>query len=148
MIIEKYSLGIGDRFAHQGKAQLLAFLNAQKQGVNITPVWNKSYREHSIVKTEPASVRAEADDAAKAMGWGGSYHVDADHIGLKNVDMFLDSSDFFTLDVADFVGKPALPGDVIKFVNKYKKYVGSIAIPGINEKVTNRGGCRQISVGC
>ncbi len=134
MIIEKYSLGIGDRFAHQGKAQLSAFLNAQKQGVNIAPVWNKSYREHSIVKTEPASVRVEADTAVKAMGWSGSYHVDADHIGLKNVDLFLDSSDFFTLDVADFVGKPAHPSDVIKFVNKYKKYIGSLAIPGIDEK--------------
>jgi hypothetical protein len=134
MIIEKYSFGIGDRFAYQGKAQLLAFLNAQKQGVNIAPVWNKSYREHSIVHTEPASVRAEADAAVKAMGWNSSYHVDADHIGLKNVDLFLDSSDFFTLDVADFVGKSAHPSDVIKFVNKYKKYIGSLAIPGIDEK--------------
>ena len=95
MIIEKYSFGIGDRFAHQGKAQLQAFLNAQKQGVNIAPVWNKSYREHSIIHTEPASVRIEADAAVKAMGWNGSYHVDADHIGLKNVDLFLESSDFY-----------------------------------------------------
>jgi len=134
MIIEKYSFGIGDRFGRQGKAQLLAFVNAQKQGVNITPVWNKSYREHSIVKTEPTSVRAEADAAVKAIGWTGSYHVDADHIGLKNVDLFLDSSDFFTLDVADFVGKPAPPADMVKFVNKYKKYIGSLTIPCIDEK--------------
>ncbi len=35
------------------------------------------------------------------------YFVDADHIGLKTVDRFIAPSDFFTLDVADFIGKPA-----------------------------------------
>jgi len=134
MILDKYSFGIGDRFARQGKAQLKAFQLAQKQGVNIAPVWNKSNREHSIIHTEPASVRTEADAAVKATGYSGSYYVDADHIGLKNVDLFLTASDFYTLDVADFVGKSAPPADIIKFVNKYKKYVGSLAIPGIDEK--------------
>jgi len=49
----KYSIGIGDRFAHQGKAQLKAIIQAKEVGVEITPVWNKSYREHNIVKSNP-----------------------------------------------------------------------------------------------
>ena len=51
MELQKYSFGIGDRFAHQGKAQLQAIMKAKEQGVDIAPVWNKSHREHSIIGT-------------------------------------------------------------------------------------------------
>ncbi len=40
--IGKYSFGIGDRFAHQGQAQLRALLEAKSLGVDFIPVWNKS----------------------------------------------------------------------------------------------------------
>ena len=96
MNLPKYSMGIGDRFAHEGKAQLAAFVKAKAQGVDVAPVWNKSNREHNIVHSEPASVRAEADSAVRSMNWRGQYLVDADHIGLKTVDRFLAPSDFFT----------------------------------------------------
>ena len=43
----------------------------------------------------------------QARGWTAPYFVDADHIGLKTVDAFLESSDFFTLDVADWIGVDA-----------------------------------------
>src|SRR5688572_26849128 len=105
MILPKYSMGIGDRFAQQGKAQLAAFVKAKQAGVDVTPVWNKSNREHAIVGSEAARVRAEADAAVKALGWSAPYFVDADHIGLGTVDKFIESSDFFTIDVADFIGK-------------------------------------------
>ena len=111
MELAKYSMGIGDRFARQGKAQLKAIMDAKALGVEIVPVWNKSNREHMIVHTHPDNVRAEADAAVKALGWKGPYHVDADHIGLKTVDNFLGASDFFTLDVADFTGRPAPEAD-------------------------------------
>jgi len=132
MILEKYSFGIGDRFGHQGKAQLQAMVDAEKQGINITPVWNKSHREHTTIGTVPGDVRTEADQAVEALEWNGAYHVDADHISLSNVDLFIDSSDFFTLDVADFIGQPADEKEVASFVNKYKKYVGSLKIDRIN----------------
>jgi hypothetical protein len=135
LILGKYSFGIGDRFAHQGKAQLQAMIEAKKQGFTITPVWNKSNREHSIIHSGPANVRKEADAAVKALGWKDSYHVDADHISLRNVDLFMDASDFFTLDVADFIGKPADEKDVAAFADKHKKYMGSLSIPGIAETV-------------
>ena len=133
MILEKYSFGIGDRFGHQGRAQLQAVINARNVGVNVTPVWNKSHREHTIIKTSPGDVRTEADEAVKTLEWNGSYRVDADHIGLKNVDLFIESSDFFTLDVADFIGQAANENETAAFVDKYKKYAGSLAIPGIDE---------------
>ena len=133
MDLGKYSFGVGDRFGHQGAAQLNAIIQAQAQNVNITPVWNKSHREHTIIKTVPADVRAEADAAVKALGWDKAYFVDADHIGLKNVDMFIDSSDFFTLDVADFIGQPADENDKKAFVYKYQRYVGLLNVAGIDE---------------
>ena len=89
MILEKYSFGIGDRFCHQGKAQLSALMKAKEQGLSITPVWNKSHREHTIIGTKPADTRKEAIDAVKALQWDGPYYVDADHIGPGNVDQFI-----------------------------------------------------------
>ncbi len=133
MILGKYSFGIGDRFCHQGKPQLAALIKAKEQGLDITPVWNKSHREHTIIGTTPADTRREADDAIMAYGWDGSYFVDADHIGLNNVDGFIEPSDFFTLDVADYIGKTADEADVNSFVQKHKKYIGSIAIDSIDE---------------
>jgi hypothetical protein len=131
MNFPKYSMGIGDRFAHQGKAQLAAFAKAKQAGVDVTPVWNKSNREHLIVHSEPPSVRVEADGAVKALGWNAPYFVDADHIGLKTVDNFIPSSDFFTIDVADFIGKPAGDDDIKRFVSAHAKYAGSLRVPGI-----------------
>jgi len=133
MILEKYSIGIGDRFGRQGKAQLAALIKAKQHGVSITPVWNKSHREHTIIGTSPSDTRKEADDAVRACGWSGPYFVDADHIKLGNVDQFIESSDFFTLDVAEFIGKTAEESDVRAFVDRHKKYVGSLAISGIDE---------------
>jgi hypothetical protein len=133
LTLSNYSMGIGDRFARQGKAQLAAFIEAKKRGALVTPVWNKSNREHQIIGTRPGDVRQEADAAVKACGWSEAYHVDADHISLKTVDGFVDASDFFTLDVADFTGKPAADGDIAAFVQRRKDLVGRLAIPGVSE---------------
>jgi hypothetical protein len=129
MILEKYSIGIGDRFAHQGQAQLQALVMAKKQGIDIVPVWNKSHREHNATKTSPMDVRREADEAVKSLLWESSYYVDADHIGMKNVDFFIQSSDFFTIDVADFIGQPADKSYIKEFVGKFSQYIGELKIP-------------------
>ena len=106
MTIGKYSFGIGDRFAHEGINQLKALIEAEKQfGVHFVPVWNKSNREHQIVGTDPMETRREADEAVRALGYKDQYFVDADHINLGNVDRFIEASDFFTIDVADYIGK-------------------------------------------
>ena len=131
MIIKKFTIGMGDRFAHQGKAQLQAVIKAQDAGLDIYPTWNKSFREHSIVKSQPQDLRAEADEAVAALGWDKAYYVDADHIGLKTVDGFINGSNFYTLDVADFVGETANAEDVDAFVTANQKYTGSLQIPGI-----------------
>jgi len=107
LTLSRFSLGVGDRFAHQAKAQLEACRLAAAEGLEITPVWNKSNREHQIVGTQPPSVLEAAQKAVAALDWRQPFHVDADHINLKNVDGFLSSSDFFTLDVADYIGLPA-----------------------------------------
>ena len=132
MDIEKHTFGMGDRFAHQGRAQLRAVVQAKEIGLDIHPVWNKSNREHTIIHSEPADVRAEADAATAALGWTGAYYVDADHIGLKTVDRFIGASDFYTLDVADFTGKPASAEAIEQFVAAMRPYAGSLAIPGVS----------------
>ena len=134
MQIGKYSFGIGDRFAHQGEAQLNALMKASETlGLEIVPVWNKSNREHIIVHSTPADTRSEADAAVKALRYKGQYFVDADHINLSNVDKFIDASDFFTLDVADYIGKKAAQADIDAFVADHLKYAGKLQIPGIAE---------------
>src|SRR5215207_8254757 len=131
--LEKYSFGVGDRFAHQAKAQLRACVQAAEQGVEVTPVWNKSYREHGIVGSRPPGVLAAAEAAVKELGWSKSFHVDADHIRLDIVDDFIETSDFYTLDVADSIGEPAADEDVQAFVGRHPELVGRIEIPGIAE---------------
>ncbi len=136
MKLAKYSFGTGDRFGLQGSAQLAAVRQANEQGVDLAIVWNKSHREHTIVGTSQKDVRYEADEAVKAAAWQGSYFVDADHIGLKTVDLFMAYSDFFTLDVADYIGQPAAKQDIESFVDSYSKYTGRLEIAGLLEPLT------------
>jgi hypothetical protein len=132
MRLEKYSFGVGDRFGCQGKAQLKAVMMAQEKGINIIPVWNKSNREHTTIGTEPADTRHEADTAVKELAWDKSYHVDADHINLSNVDKYIEYSDFFTIDVADYIGKPADQSEKDTFLKNNAQFLGKLEIPGID----------------
>src|SRR5580704_9697802 len=115
LTLAKFSIGVGDRFAHQAKAQLRACILAAEHGADVIPVWNKSNREHTTIGSAPASVRVAADAAVRELGWKRPYHVDADHIRLETVDGFLASSDFYTIDVADAIGKPPAPAAVTAF---------------------------------
>ncbi|MGI5870386.1 MAG: tagaturonate epimerase family protein [Kiritimatiellia bacterium] len=123
--LARFSLGIGDRFGRAGAAQLAALQAAQREGIAVTPVWNKSNREHALIGTRPEDTRQAADAAVRAAGWRQPYRLDADHVGLANVEKFLDAYDFFTLDVADLIGKPA-PADVVKsLVERVKRLFGT-----------------------
>ncbi|MGB6973909.1 MAG: tagaturonate epimerase family protein [Terracidiphilus sp.] len=135
-LLGNYSVGVGDRFAHQAKAQLQACIQALQRGVQVLPVWNKSNREHSIIGSEPASVRQAADDAVHALGWALPYYCDADHINLQTVDRFLDACDFFTIDVADSIGQPAASADIDAFVARRPDLLGRIVLNGIDEEIS------------
>ncbi|MEZ0256244.1 MAG: tagaturonate epimerase family protein [Chthoniobacter sp.] len=129
--LEKFSLGVGDRFAHQARAQLRACQMIARDGAEVVPVWNKSNREHSFVGSEPASVLAAAQEAVDTLGWKSGWHVDADHIRIETVDRFIPHSDFFTLDVADSIGQPAAPEAIKGFVDRHPELIGTISIPKI-----------------
>ena len=131
----KYSLGIGDRFAHQAKAQLQTFLLAAQQGAHVIPVWNKSNREHLTIGSEPFTTRAAAVRAVEELNWNKPWHVDADHIRLDTVDRFLSHSDFFTIDVADCIGKPANETNTRRFLDRHSELIGRISIPNIEDPI-------------
>ena len=151
MRIEKYTFGTGDRFAHQGRAQLRAVQQANAElidaGLTVHPVWNKSNREHLLIGSRPDDLRAEADDAVRALGWTGAYYVDADHIGLGTVDGFLAASDFYTLDVADFVGVAADPASVDAFVASLARFGGSLTVPGVDAPLDLGTGATRAAAG-
>jgi tagaturonate epimerase len=88
-ILPRFSVGVGDRFAHQAKAQLSACLLAAREGVEVVPVWNKSNREHLIIGSEPDETRRAADAAVRELGWDAPYFVDADHINLSTVGRYI-----------------------------------------------------------
>ena len=136
LTLPKYSLGTGDRFAYQAKAQLAACLKALDAGLEIVPVWNKSNREHTIIGSEPASARAAADAAVKALNWELPYFLDADHIGLTTVDRFVSVCDFYTIDVADFIGKPAHAEDIEAFVRAHRGLIGTLKLRGVEEDLS------------
>jgi len=131
--LSKYSVGTGDRFAHQAKAQLQACVKALEAGIEVVPVWNKSNREHTIIGSEPAATRQASDAAIKELGWKLPYFLDADHITLATVGRFLDACDFFTLDVADFIGEPAAADEIESFVNRHPELLGRIQLEGTDE---------------
>ena len=136
LTLERFSFGVGDRFAHQAKAQLRAFQLLAKDGVHVVPVWNKSNREHTFIGSEPQSVLDAAKAAVRELGWKPSWHIDADHIRLDTVDRFMASSDFFTIDVADSIGKPAAVVDVQAFLKRHPELVGPLDIPGVSAPIT------------
>jgi hypothetical protein len=145
LTIEKFSFGVGDRFAHQAKAQLQACVLASRAGADVIPVWNKSNREHATIGSEPGSVRAAAEAAVKALAWTKPYHVDADHIGLQTVDRFIPHSDFYTIDVADAIGQPVEPTAISAFLDAHPELIGALKIAGIEQPIqTNRASAGQI----
>lgn len=129
----KYSVGTGDRFAHQAKAQLQACVQALEQGVEVVPVWNKSNREHTIIGSDPALTRDAADAAVKALHWDKPYFCDADHITLSTVDRFLAPCDFYTIDVADAIGQPAPAAEIDGFVKRHSELSGKLRLEGIED---------------
>ncbi len=135
LVLGRYSLGIGDRFCMEGRAQLRALKKAMDKGVEIHPVWNKSNREHTIIGTEPFSTRQEADTAVKEEQWKYPYFVDADHIGLKTVDRFLDACDFYTLDVADYIGRPAAAEEAENFITELTPVLGTLKHPALGQQI-------------
>ena len=133
MTLEKYTIGVGDRFAHQAKAQLQACVQLAADGIEVMPVWNKSNREHIFIGSEPQSVYDAAKAAVEALGWENGWHVDADHINLDTVDKYLDCSDFFTIDVANSIGQAPEGNLVSAFVGKHPELIGSVTVEGIEQ---------------
>ncbi|MBM4021477.1 MAG: hypothetical protein FJ284_04400 [Planctomycetes bacterium] len=133
--LPRFSFGVGDRFAHEAGAQVAACERLAAAGVVVAPVWNKSNREHSFIGSEPRSVRHAAAAAVAERAWPHAWFVDADHIGLATVDRFLDSSDYFTIDVADAIGKAAAAADVEAFLYRHPELTRPVAVAGMEEPV-------------
>ena len=130
-ILSKYSFGVGDRFANQAKPQLQAIIMAKEKGCHITPVWNKSFREHEIIGSKSLETRNSVNKAVADLGWNDPYFLDADHINFNNVDFFLDTCDFYTIDVADFIGHKIEDNYKNDFYEKNKKYIGDLNLEGV-----------------
>ncbi len=146
LVLEKYSFGMGDRFAHQASPQLRACMQLVANGVDVTPVWNKSHREHAIVGSCPASVRTAAEEAIAKLHWSGAFYIDADHIRPETVDAFVASSDYYTLDVADAIGQPASGDEIGSFIDRHPELIGSTSIPSIDAPfVTMRADIENIA---
>ncbi len=131
LTLPRFTIGVGDRFSHQAKPQLAACVRALDAGVLVAPVWNKSNREHTIIHSDPRTTREAADAAVRAAGWDQPYFCDADHINLSTVDRFLAPCDFFTLDVADRIGKPAASSSIDSFLARHPELAGTLDLPGV-----------------
>lgn len=145
MKLEKYTFGCGDRFGREAAAQLAAYEKMAAAGVEVIPVWNKSDREHRIIGSEPPSVREAAAAAAAAAGWTRGFHVDADHINSDTVAPYIESSDFFTIDVARSIDGAVSAGDVDDFLKTREALIDKpLDIPGLGEPMRISGdGARE-----
>ena len=80
---------------------------AAEQGVEVIPVWNKSNRGAPDHRVRAGQHPRRGGRRGQGAGLEEAFHVDADHIGLQTVDRFMPHADFYTIDVADWIGKPA-----------------------------------------
>ena len=85
--------------------------------------------------TQPHTLREEADSAINASDYNGSYYLDADHITLDTVDSFVDSHNFFTLDISEHIGREDDSEAIDSFVKSLEPHLGKIELPGIDEPV-------------
>ncbi len=135
MKIEKHTFGHGDRFMHQGCAQLAAIIRARENGSHVCPVWNKSHREHITVGTQPGTLKRKAVQAVRQLDYDGPYYLDADHINLDTVDPYLDTHDFFTMDMTRHIGRPADAESIDSFISSLSRFEGSLELEGLAEPV-------------
>jgi len=134
MKLSKYSIGIGDRFGRSATAQLKAVMDfSADKNVTITPVWNKSFREHSLIGTAPSDTLASVKNAVTKNNYTGDYFLDADHVNINNVESFLVPCNFFTIDVADKIGVKSDIDDT-GFKGGLKNYIGKFSV---TEEVIN-----------
>lgn len=91
-------------------------MKAARKGVDVVPVWNKSYRGLVLWRLEPLSARKAAGQAVADLGWKRNYFVDADHINIDNVGGFLDACDFYTIDVASAISGPVGLAEIAAFL--------------------------------
>ncbi|MCG8480558.1 MAG: tagaturonate epimerase family protein [Spirochaetales bacterium] len=145
--IEKYSFGTGDRFAKSASAQLRAVRRAAEDGIDIGIVWNKSNREHKAIGSTPESTVAAGEAAVRSAGWRGPYHFDADHINRETVGPYLRSCDFFTLDVADSIGREADESATAQYLTAAAPYIGrDLTIPGMGRTIrVDRDGAMDVA---
>ena len=131
--LRKFSLGIGDRFAQQGVFQLEALLEASKLGVHISPVWNRSNREHQVLETNPLAVRQEADHAVKTLDWSDSYFVDADKITIDTVDKYISHANYFSVDVSGEIDRSADDKEINRLVEVCNDALGVATVDGVDD---------------
>ena len=83
----------------------------------------------------------------KELGWKLPWFCDADHINLTTVERFLGSCDFYTIDVADSIGKPASQASIDTFVKRHPELAGSIRMEGAEQTIEISPGMLGQTVG-
>jgi hypothetical protein len=104
---------------------------AREHGIYLTPVWNKSNREHHIIGSHPRHTYQAAREAVLDSKWQGEYFIDADHIRLDTVDPFIHYANFFTIDVADAIGKTPDKKIVDPFIKLARQLPSTLKIEGL-----------------
>jgi tagaturonate epimerase len=131
VILPQFSVGVGDRFEHQAKAQLSACLLAALEGVEVVPVWNKSNREHLIIGSELDETRKAAYVAVRELGW------DAPYLSTLIIQTRIQSADIsFPAIFSRWMWQiesesPADPQDLARFIQSHPARVGAVSISNI-----------------
>ncbi|MBT6463212.1 MAG: hypothetical protein HOK49_11815, partial [Opitutae bacterium] len=73
--------------------------------------------------------------AIRELGWTQPFYIDADHINIDIVDGYTSCSNFFTIDVADSIGKPTDSNQLEAFLNRHPELIGSIEVDGLDSPI-------------
>jgi len=89
-------MGIGDAFAHQGKAAAPAFNEGNSSAWTSRAAGTRATREHNIVTVSRTRARRGGRRRDEGAGVDVAYFSDADQIGVTTVDRFVAASGLLT----------------------------------------------------
>jgi len=131
--IPSYSFGFGDRFSLHGNAFISAIQEMEIEDKNIFPVWNKSHTEFHRTGDSPQQMKDTIEHFCVSANWQGKFAQDADHVTLENIDEYVNTCDYFTIDVSGFIRKLAHYDEMDTFIKSNQKYIGRLEVPGMKD---------------
>lgn len=136
LALGKYSIGFNNSITHPEIAQLAAIQLATNNGIQITPVWNKTYTEHLQTKSTAAEFQNYIEESRKQANWKADYFIDSENITNENIEFFLPHCNYFTFSISDFISNKPTDDKINKLHKLANTFFGTIVIDELSKPIS------------